>query len=277
MKQSFFFLLALALSALTILSSCKKDDDDDKNKYQSAVDNATAENMFSDVFKQATDGMIAAQDSAEGSKNCMESMASCATLTISPFDLTTFPKTVTVDFGTVNCMGTDGRYRRGVVTMTTTGWYRDSGTVITVTPQNYYVNENLVQGTKTITNMGHNNAGNLVYALFVDGTVTNSDGTIEWTSTRQHEWIEGEPTVFNPWDDVYLITGTADGVNIQNEEFHVVVNTALRVQVGCRWITAGSLTLTSGNFTMLVNYGDGACDAAATVTINGAVYNITMS
>jgi len=277
MKKSFFFLLALTLSALTILSSCKKDDDDNKNNYQSAIDNATAENMFSDVFKQATDGMIAAQDSAEGSKNCMESMASCATLTISPFDLTTFPKTVTVDFGTTNCLGSDGRYRRGVVTMTTTGWYRDSATVITVTPQNYYVNDNLVQGTKTITNMGHNLAGNLVYALFIDGTVTNTNGTIEWTSTRQHEWIEGESTVFYPWDDVYLITGTAEGVNINNEEFNVVVNTALRVQVGCRWITAGSLTLTSGNFTMLVNYGDGACDAAATVTINGAVYNITMS
>ncbi|HBG69601.1 MAG: hypothetical protein A2W93_13810 [Bacteroidetes bacterium GWF2_43_63] len=279
MKRSFLFLLALALCSVSFLSSCNKDEDDDqdKNNYQSAIDNATAENMFSDVFKQATDGMIAAQDSAGGSKNCMESMASCATLTITPFDLTTFPKTVTVDFGTTNCLGTDGRYRRGIVTMTTTGWYRDSATVITVTPQNYYVNDNLVQGTKTITNMGHNLAGNLVYALFVDGTVSNTTGTIEWTSTRQHEWIEGEATVLNPWDDVYMITGTASGVNIQDEEFDVVINTALRVQVGCRWITAGSLTLTSGTFTMLVNYGDGACDAAATVTINGAVYNITMS
>ncbi len=278
MKQSVFFLLALTLSALTILSSCKNDEDnEDKNNYRSAIDNATAETMFSDVFKQATDGMIAAQDSAEGNKNCMESMASCATLTITPFDLTTFPKTVTVDFGTVNCMGTDGRYRRGVVTMTTTGWYRDSGTVIIVTPQNYFVNDHLVQGTKTITNMGHNLAGNLVYSLFIDGTVTNSDGTIEWTSTREHEWIEGEPTVFIPWDDVYLITGTAEGVNINDEAFDVVVNTALRVQVGCRWITAGSLTLTSGTFSMLVDYGNGACDAVATITINGAVYNITMS
>jgi len=275
MKRNTLFILALVLGVTTLFSSCKKEEDN--NNYRSALDNATAENMFSDVFKQATDGMVAAQDSAEGNKNCMATMAACATLTIIPFDLTTFPKTVTVDFGSANCLGSDGRYRRGIVTMTTTGWYRDSSTVITVTPQNYYVNDNLVQGTKTITNLGHNTNGKLVYALFVDGTVTTSDGTIEWTSTRQHEWIEGESTVFNPYDDVYLITGTAEGTNVEGEEFDVVVNTALRVQIGCRWITAGSLTLTSGNFTMIVNYGDGACDAAATVTINGEVYNINMS
>lgn len=280
MKRGLLFSMALMLGVFIVVSSCKKDEDDDNNNntgsYRSAVDNATAENMFNDVFKQATDGMIGAQDSVEGNKSCLQTMASCATLTITPFDLTTFPKTVTVDFGTTNCLGTDGRYRRGVVSMTTTGWYRDSGTVITVTPQNYYVNDNLIQGTKTITNMGHNTSGNLVFALFVDGTVTTSDGVIEWTTTRQHEWIEGESTVLNPYDDVYLITGTADGVDVEGNDFHVVVNTALRVQVGCRWITAGSLTLTSGIYSMVVDYGNGACDNAATVTFNGTVYNIVM-
>jgi hypothetical protein len=276
MKNNFFLIAVLFVSFAFTFSACNKDDDNKKNNYQSAIDNALAENMFGDVFKQASDGVIAAKDSVSGNKSGRETMSSCAVITITPFDLTTFPKTITVDFGNTNCLGNDGYYRRGAVKMTTTGWYLDSGTVINVTPQNYYVNNNLVQGQKTITNMGHNTAGNLVYGIFVDGTVSNSSGIVEWTSTRQHEWIEGESTILNPWDDVYLITGTADGTNINGEDFHVVVNTPLRIQVGCRWITAGSLTLTSGNLTILVNYGNGTCDAEATVIINGATYNITM-
>jgi len=277
MKRSFFVLLALALSALSFLSSCNKDDNDNQNNYRSAIDNATAENMFNDLYKQASDAVMAAQDSAEGNKTMLQSLSSCATLTITPFDLTTFPKTVTLDFGSVNCLGTDGRYRRGVVEMTITGWYRDSGTVVTVEPQGYYVNDNLVQGVKTLTNTGRNTDGNLVYDLFVDGSVTTSDGTIQWTSTRQNEWKEGESTVFIPWDDVYMITGTADGTNIEGEEFNVVINSALRILVGCRWITSGVLTLTSGTFSMSVDYGTGACDATAVVTINGEEYNIVMN
>jgi hypothetical protein len=277
MKRSFYVLLTLTMSALAFLSSCNKDDNNNQNNYRSAIDNATAENMFNDLYKQASDAVMAAQDSAEGNKTMLQSLSSCATLTITPFDLTTFPKTVTLDFGSVNCLGTDGRYRRGVVEMTITGWYRDSGTVVTVEPQGYYVNDNLVQGVKTLTNKGRNNDGNLVYDLFVDGSVTTSDGTIQWTSTRQNEWKEGESTVFNPWDDVYMITGTADGTNIEGEEFNVVINTALRILVGCRWITSGVLTLSSGTFSMSVDYGSGACDATAVVTINGEEYNIVMN
>jgi len=277
MKRSFFVLLTLTISVLTFLASCNKDDNDNQNNYRSAIDNATAENMFNDLYKQASDAVMAAQDSAEGNKTMLQSLSSCATLTITPFDLTSFPKTVTLDFGSVNCLGTDGRYRRGVVEMTITGWYRDSGTVVTVEPQGYYVNDNLVQGVKTLTNTGRNTDGNLVYDLFVDGSVTTSDGTIQWTSTRQNEWKEGESTVFIPWDDVYMITGTADGTNIEGEAFNVVINSALRILVGCRWITSGVLTLTSGTFSMSVDYGTGACDATAVVTINGEEYSIVMN
>jgi hypothetical protein len=275
-KNIFLFSLLVVFAGMVILSSCRKDEEQDKNNYRSAIDNATAENMFDDVFRQATDGVNAAQDSVEGTRSQENMLSSCATLTITPFDLVTFPKTVVVDFGTTNCLGSDGRYRRGSVEMSCTGWYRDSGTVITVTPHNYYVNDNYVQGVKTLTNNGHNTSSNLTYTLVVNGTVTTSEGTISWSSTRYNEWIEGESTVLNPYDDVYLITGSASGVNVEGDDFDVVINTPLRVQVGCRWITAGTLTLTSGTFSMTVNYGSGACDATAVVTINGNDYTISM-
>jgi hypothetical protein len=71
-----------------------------------------------------------------------------------------------VNFGATNCQGNDGRNRRGaLVTIAFTGKYRDSLTVITVTPQNYFVDDNQVTGSKTITNKGHNAAHHLVYEI----------------------------------------------------------------------------------------------------------------
>lgn len=277
MKKNILYFAAMStlLLASISISSCRKDPEN--NNYQAAKDNATAETMFDDVFKQAQDGTLLAEDSAGGTKMMNSTLSSCATVTITPFDLTTFPKTIIIDFGSTNCLGDDGRYRRGQVNVVTTGWYRDSLSVITVTPNNYYVNDNKVQGVKTITNNGHNTAGNLNYTIIVaNGSVTTSDGTISWNSTRHNEWIEGESTIFNPWDDVYLITGGAEGTTIEGEEFIVTIVSALKVKIGCRWITEGSLTLVSEDLSILVDYGTGACDANATVTLNGNVYNIVM-
>lgn len=277
MKTSKFIIAALALGAI-IFTSCQKEiewnNNSDKQHSKAASDNATAENSFSDVFKQASDGLNKANATVSGNKSSYEALSGCATLTITPYDLTTFPKTVTVDFGTTNCMGDDGNNRRGKVIMVTTGWYNDSGTVITVTPDNYYVNDNRVDGIQILTNNGHNAAGHLVYNIETNGTVTTPQGIIHWSCSRQHEWIEGEITHLNPWDDVYLVTGSGEGTTVSNESYTFSVVVPLRVKIGCPWVTSGILQVNSGNYEMTVDYGDGNCDSQATVTINGTVYNI---
>jgi len=141
-------------------------------------------------------------------------LASCATITITPFDLTTFPKIIVVNFGTTNCLCNAGRYRRGKLNLVTTGWVRNSGTVITITPQDYYVNNNKVEGQNTISNKGRNTAGHINYDIVVHGTISTFEGTTSLDCVRNHEWIEGDNTIFNPWDDVFLIRGEAWGTSI---------------------------------------------------------------
>ena len=275
MKNKLQWTIFLTAFAIFSLSSCQKEDK--KDNYRSAKDNATAENMFDDVFSQVKDGVELAEDSVSGKKSSSQMLSSCATVTISPFDAVTFPKTIQVDFGSANCLGSDGRYRRGKINISTTGWYRDSGSVITVTPENYYVNENKIQGSKSITNQGRNDLGHWVYKIEVlNASITTSEGLISWESLRYREWTEGEASVLNPWDDVYLITGSADGTNVEGTDFNVAILTPLRIQVGCRWITAGKLKLTSDEVEITVDYGSGSCDANADVTINGNTYSIVM-
>ncbi len=269
-------ILAALLAIAIVSTSCRKDDDVTPPDFtnRSATDNAKAENMFGDVFKQATDGVDRAQNTVSGTHSMYSSLNTQTTLTIDPYDLTTFPKTITIDFGSTNVMCDDGHYRRGIITVVLTGWYRDSGSVITVTPQDYYVDDNYVEGIETLTNKGHNGAGNLNYDYYIDGTVTTTDGVIFWHSERNNEWIEGESTTLNPWDDVYLVTGTAYGTNAAGEDYTMSISSPLRVQVGCRWVTAGVLVIESGNYQLIVDYGDGSCDGLVTVTWNGTDYQI---
>lgn len=283
MKKIAFFSIMLVLS-IAILSSCKKKEEEEtpKDSFLAAQENALAQNLYDDVFKQVDNSSRIVDDSCDGTKAGLESLlVSCATVTIAPFDAVTWPKTVTVDFGTTNCTGTDGRTRRGKLIYTVSTWYRDSGCTIVVTPQNFYINDHKVEGTKTIVNKGRDNDGYLVYQVtVVNALITKPDGTtFTWNTSRLHKWVAGETTLLNPWDDVYLITGTANGVASDGGAFSIVINTALDVAVDCKWIRAGVLTLTTEQFPngIVVNYGDGTCDALATATIDGQTYNFVMN
>lgn len=284
MKKLF---LLVAITSLALVA-CKKNNDDNNNQtvtsdeIVAATDNAISSNMFDDVFKQASDGGHKMDDSLSGKSNKSLLAGGCATVTITPFDLTSWPKTVAVDFGTTNCLGTDGRYRRGKVVMSVTTWFRDSGCVVTVTPQDYYVNDHKIEGTKIITNQGRNSQQHLTYSVVVtSGKVTDPDGTTyrTWNSTRVHEWINGESTVFNPWDDEYLVTGTANGVTRTQKNYTITITTPLNICTCCRWIRSGQLTLTVDTHpSIYIDYGPtDQCDNEATVTVNGTNYIVYMN
>ncbi len=282
-------LVNFSLAILLVLAACKKDNkDDNDNNLQpnndlviAATDNAISNNMFDDVYKQGTMGTRKMDDSLSGKKSTFDMASACATITITPFDLVTWPKTVIVDFGNTNCLCNDGYYRRGRIVMTVTTWFRDSGCVVTVTPENYYVNDHKIEGQKVITNNGRNSQQHLVYSVVVtNGKVTDPNGTTyrTWNSSRIHEWISGENTIFNPWDDEYSITGTANGVTRTGASYTITITEALNVYTGCIWIRSGKLTLNvQGNPPVYVNYGDTPnCDSLAVVTINGVNYTINM-
>lgn len=270
------FSAAIILATVSIVySGCKKEDKKPKNA-NAAVDNSNANNAFAGIWKQIS-------TVTDTSGTIREMASACATATISPFDLTTWPKTVTIDFGTTNCLCNDGNYRRGVVTAVFTGRYQDSLTVITVTLTNYYHNDYKVQGTQTITNLGRNSAGHLVYKVEVNGAVvthpTNGTSTT-WNTLQYREFYAGYNTPFNIFDDVYMITGNANGVSSDGEPYTIAVNDALQVNIGCRWIVKGKFTLTMNNYPsypIVFDYGTGACDANATATLNGTTYNIIMN
>lgn len=273
-KLTGIFLLVFAFC----LQSCSK-----RKANRSTVtsqDFAMMENSFNDIFKVTEDALK--DNDLEKSSSGLSAFGSlCATVTVSPaFPDTTFPKTVTIDFGSTNCTDNYGTNRRGIITATVSGYYRTPGTVISVTTQNFYHNDNKVEGTKTITNLGQNNAGNTHFSIEIDnGKVTYANGDITtYESSRIREWVLGEQTqgLFGVLDDEYDITGTAIGVNRNGLNYTMEITSPLRVAVICRWIKKGTIEIQPEDLHLrTVDFGTGDCDAAATVEINGNVYNIT--
>ncbi|MGZ5243936.1 MAG: hypothetical protein ACXWEY_09200 [Bacteroidia bacterium] len=274
MKRIFLTLLAFSAITLFILSSCKKNDPvaENDSDIAAAEDNAYAEDIFGDVFKLMDE---AAREQNGFYKNGLEETATLACATVTA-DTTVSPRKLTIDFG-AGCVGQDGRTRAGKIIITFTGRYRNPGTVITHTFDNYTVNGNKVEGEKTVTNMGKNAAGNLVFKIEVKGAkITTANGIITWESKREREWMAGQNTATIS-DDEYAISGSAKGTNRNGKKFEVTIIDPLHIKIGCKWITKGSLEIKpEDKLKRTVDYGNGTCDNTATVTIAGRTYTFLM-
>lgn len=271
-------IIIIALLMGLSIYSCRKNRF--KDNITSATDNSIAENVFSDVFKQVNNAAKQKEDELYNEDLDKTVLNNCPTITITPFDTISWPKYIVIDFGNANCTGNDGRSHRGIINAQITGRYRDSGTIVNVSFSNYYIDEHNVTGNKSVTNEGRNSNNNLYYTIIVNNAViTKPDGnTIQWNSTREREWIEGETTIYNPYDDVYMITGGATGINSNNQNYTMTISEALNVKIGCPWVRSGVLNISMDDIPEInVDYGNGACDASATAIINGNSYPFTMN
>jgi len=260
------------MAALLMFSSCKKNNPVD-NDFNAVKDDAFAESTFDNVTNLADEAYaLSTSGHFKSSDNIF--LGDCATVTL---DTTTFPYEMIIDFGDTNCLGTDGRYRRGKIIVTFTGRYWHPGTIITTTFDEYYVNDNQVEGTKVVTNNGFNDAGNMNWDIAVNGMITlaNGEGTITWNSQRNREWIEGISTPFNRWDNIYLITGDAHGERANGLHWTRQITNPLRIELACRFIVSGTVkVIPQGKPVRILDFGDGNCDNEATVTVNGNTYTI---
>jgi hypothetical protein len=255
--------LPLLIAALAlVLVACRKDRVSDPNDrdYTLAQDNIRSEFFFNDLYKQSE---LAFKN---GEVPCAVAVS---------FDLDAEPATLHIDFGSENCTAADGLRRRGSLLVTFTGAYAAEGTVITVTPQEYHVNDHRVQGTKTLTNAGPDDQGRTHFLVNGEGSITAPDA--DWTTThsfqRTRTWIAGEGTP-DPFDDVYLIGGAGSGVNRNGSAYTVEITTPLRIEVGCPWIISGVQQLMSpGRSVRIIDYGNG-CNSAVSFTVNGLTFTI---
>ncbi|MEW6469782.1 MAG: hypothetical protein AB1458_12700 [Bacteroidota bacterium] len=290
MRTKGIFLKSMIVFATAgmLFTGCRREDED--NDTSSASDNAFAEASFNDITAiadQASYGSVNTYRTASGDQNSL--LSACATVTHDSANASDVDS-ITINFGTTNCQCLDGRYRRGIIRITYAGGnrYRDSGLVATITPVNYFVNDNGIAGTKTIENKGHITAGKLTWVISVNGTITlaNGGGTVTWNSNRTKVLLAGETTYGGPinWSVAkWQLTGSANGTAANGENFTAQIDNDnplvrdMTCNLNRRHIVAGKMDFTPGNRpTRHIDFGTGTCDDLATVTINNNTYTIHM-
>lgn len=278
-------LLAVILLGSFVFEGCTKRED---LRFDSSTNNSEAVSVFDDVYEIVAEA-IEGEPGATSSDWSVPSIP-CATVTVSPVG-TEFPKTVTIDFGE-NC-NSDGRFRSGQIVCVISGLYRAENTEVMVDLIDYKLDVyEVTRHQMLITNNGLNGSGQPYFSVEVhNATITDSNGTSTWSSMQTRTWIEGsETTWYTPIpdtnlvmgidglnDDVYHIEGTANGTTRGGVPYTVDITTPLEVQVGCRWVKAGTLVVSPQNLDdRTIDFGAGDCDEGASVEVDGNTYNFTM-
>lgn len=184
-------------------------------------------------------------------------------------------RVLTIDFGATNCLCPDGRYRRGQirVAFTTDVLKRRAGAV--VTRVNYFVNNNQHTATRTFTDLGQGS-----FSVDVSNASiirANNGGTHSWTASWTFTQTAGYGTA--PFsDDVFSVTGSATGTNRNGVGYTTTVQSPLIKRGDCfKYYVQGVMSITNTKSkAMTLDYGNGACDNTATVTVNGRTRTITL-
>ncbi|MFW5975000.1 MAG: hypothetical protein ACOCQ6_02220, partial [Bacteroidota bacterium] len=267
---SLFILMAMFMA----LVSCDKSNDPSgpAPDMETSKDLILAESLFAEIKDMSDDAV----SSLEGQKSTMTPyLGPCAEITIDNQD-TLF--VLTVDFGDENCLGNDGRYRRGKIINTYSGAYWQEETVITHETEDYFVNDNEVIVSKTVTNQGADEDGYPTFTIEENGSIVLAEtgDTITRTAFRERKWVEGYDT-FRRLDDVYHITGNASGKDRLGRDYESEITTPLRREVTCQHFVSGVRTTTMEELpTRTLDYGDGECDNVATLIIDDQEFTITL-
>ena len=199
--------------------------------------------------------------------------------TYTPWDTVTmgngWPRTLVINYGPTGVVDpTDGKTRRGVITITFENYWHDIGTPATVTYNNYYVNN--ISYTASV-NIDHKSANSYGLAI-VNGVCKSTSWTIQFGSSRTVTQTNGiGDSVYA--HGAYSVTGTGNGVDRNQVNFTSTIQAGLPMTLLCDCpdlITSGTVVITpAGLATRTVNYGSGICNTQATVTIDGQNYSIS--
>jgi hypothetical protein len=257
----------LMVAATLFFAACKKNNSSASEDVGYGQDQAQLEKTSSDAQTISDQAYASTNGALAGYRTAATTLSTCAVITKD-----TVNGVITVNFGTSDCPCNDGSYRRGEVIIHYTGKYLQQGSVHTITYSNFFVNDNQVTGSKTVTNTGTNVQGQTSWSVVVNDSVilANNGGIISWTGNRTRTMTSSAPVT-------YSITGSGTLTRANGAVISYTITNPLIFSTICEWVEQGTVSFTLANGkTAIIDYGNGVCDALATVSYNGKTYNVTL-
>ncbi len=203
----------------------------------------------------------------------------CFEVTIHENDTDEFwPRSWTFSYTDVECMDCFGNTKLGSVHVLLTDFWKNVGSLRTITFEDFSINGNRQEGTRTILNTGINNRQNLTFERhFTEASYSRGDtATMTWESNRNVEMIAGYET-FIAADDEYMVSGGASGTNFEGKSFTVSITDELYYKKCSLYPVSGSIMVEiEGESTIEINYGTEECDNVAQMTVDNVTNEITL-
>ncbi len=267
-------LILFVTAGLFLFNSCNKDE----VETPEVIAKTTVTDYLSMInsFTLSTEEELSTGDD-DGLKSA--TISSCLTVIVHENEDGEFwPRNWTFDYGTDNCESLLGNQKRGMIHVSLSDWWKNEGSFREITFEDFYMNDNKMEGVKTILNTGINDNGNLSFTKKItDAKLTYPDeSTITWACEKYSEQVEGAGTILFA-DDVWSVTGTGSGINLDNKSYTMAITTALIYKSGCFYPVSGVVEIaTEGEDTQVIDYGDGECDNIATVTVGGETTTVEL-
>ena len=258
----------IAISLMFVgFNSCQKD------QVATTVDETTLSQQETQTEETLTDVDLLVDEAVDSNFSLLKSasiesaayLTDCPVITVNKIAT---PQVITIDFGTA-CTGKDGKVRSGKIIVTSTS-FTTFPSVRDKSFDNYFVDGKKIEGSiaKTITKDQVNNIRTAVIKENI--TITFPDGEGKATRvadlTRQYQ----RNTLLNPLDNQIVSWGTIEFTRISGVKVTKTITSTdpLIFKVACHHIVSGTVSVTtSDNRSWTLNFGDGACDNKATLTI----------
>jgi hypothetical protein len=277
-------LIAVLLVAMTGMIGCEKNRNVETVDVLTAEDDAVMDLAFDDVFSEV-DAVMNTMDmigyTVPSLKSGLDVFETCKVITVEQPEGTFWPRIITIDYGEGCTIG--HRTRKGKIIVTVSGPMWEEGSMRVVTFENFYINDHLIEGVRTVTNEGRHQEGEFqgkIYfsVMLENGRVTTPDNiVITRNVNRTRTFVEGEDTKWDTRDDIWYIQGIATGMNRNGVEFTHEIVSPLWKEIGCRFITRGSVQVSAeGRPDAILDYGEGDCDPLVTITVGDETRTINL-
>ena len=273
MKLKQIFAL-LSLPSLFFFTSCEKGETEPDPEFETTFilteNQAVSESISDDanvVFFEASvsSGLYRINGQVETTNTL-----SCATVTVTPQN--SFPKTIVIDFGVNGCVSQDGISRKGKINIILSDYLHNPGTTAVMTFDNYYAAGFKVEGALSWTNTSTPNGISWTRQI-TNGRVIEPLSGYYWLheGTKNVTQTGGGTTPLNLLDDVYSVTGSHTVTNPAGKSRTVTILEALEKKTICHNVSKGKMKIQGPNHFAILEFGDGACDNIATITIDGVL------